>query len=88
MASGRATEPVLRLLAEDALVRGDEAGTVRRYRELTDRYPQRVAYWTALAEAFHAASEAEAPEPGLWERVGERADGCLRAEERLWESLA
>jgi len=57
VAVGRATEPVLRLLAEDALVRGDAAGTVRRYRELTERYPQRVAYWTALAEAYRAAED-------------------------------
>ena len=44
--------------------------------------------WTALAEAFKTASESEEPEPGLWERVGECGEGCLRAEERLWESLA
>ena len=44
--------------------------------------------WTALAEAFHAASEADDPEPRLWERIGKEASGCLSAEERLWESLA
>ncbi len=52
VASGAATEPVVRLLAEDALVRGDDAATVHWYRELTERFPQRIGYWTALAETY------------------------------------
>jgi hypothetical protein len=44
--------------------------------------------WTALAEAFHAASESDEPETELWEKVGECAGACLEAEERLWQSLA
>jgi tetratricopeptide (TPR) repeat protein len=52
VAKGDATEPVMRLLAEDALVRADDTRTIRWYRELTVRYPQRVGYWTALAEAY------------------------------------
>jgi tetratricopeptide (TPR) repeat protein len=52
VAKGHAAEPVVRLLAEDAFVRGEDAATARWYRELTERYPQRVAYWTALAETY------------------------------------
>lgn len=44
--------------------------------------------WTALAEAFLAASEADAPEPGLWREVGRRARSVLEAEEGLWPRLA
>jgi hypothetical protein len=44
--------------------------------------------WTALAEALHAASEGEAPEPTLWARIAEAANRVLDCEERLWESLA
>jgi hypothetical protein len=46
------------------------------------------ARWTALAEALHAASEAEAPELALWSPVGEEVAGVLEAEERLWPALA
>jgi peptidoglycan/xylan/chitin deacetylase (PgdA/CDA1 family)/Tfp pilus assembly protein PilF len=53
--SGKASEPVIRLLAEDALVRGDDAATIRWYGELTQRYPQRAAYWIALVDAYRQA---------------------------------
>ncbi len=53
-ARGSASEPVVRLLAEDALVRGDDQATLRWYRELTERFPQRVPYWVALAETYRA----------------------------------
>jgi hypothetical protein len=43
--------------------------------------------WTALAEALHAASEAEEPQPSLWSAVGEAAAAVLGAEERLWPAL-
>lgn len=46
------------------------------------------AAWTALAEAFLAASESDDPEPALWAAIGERAEGCAEAEERLWTALA
>src|SRR5215211_1242633 len=46
------------------------------------------AAWTALAMALHEASEAQAPEPGLWSAVAERAGAVLDAEERLWPELA
>jgi hypothetical protein len=49
---------------------------------------QAAAGWTALAEALHAASEADEPEPELWSAVGERAAGVLETEERLWPELA
>jgi tetratricopeptide (TPR) repeat protein len=52
VARGRASEPVYRLLAEDAEVRGDYDGAVRWYGELVSRYPQRVAYWVALIERY------------------------------------
>jgi Butirosin biosynthesis protein H, N-terminal/Domain of unknown function (DUF4872) len=44
--------------------------------------------WSALAEAFRAASEAERPEPALWEAIGERAAGVAAAERALWSALA
>jgi hypothetical protein len=44
--------------------------------------------WTSLAEAFHAASESDEPEPPLWERIGHCAHACLEAEQRLWGALA
>jgi hypothetical protein len=47
-----------------------------------------AARWTALAEALHAASEADTPAPALWARVGEEAARVLDAEERLWPALA
>lgn len=44
--------------------------------------------WTELAEAFHAASEADDPEPALWEAVGEGAQAVEAAERELWSALA
>jgi tetratricopeptide (TPR) repeat protein/peptidoglycan/xylan/chitin deacetylase (PgdA/CDA1 family) len=52
VAAGHATEPVYRLLAEDAQVRMDDASTVRWYRDLVTRFPQRIAYWVTLAETY------------------------------------
>jgi hypothetical protein len=47
-----------------------------------------AARWTELAEAFHAASEREEPEPGHWRRVDAAAHRVAEAEERLWSELA
>jgi hypothetical protein len=44
--------------------------------------------WTELAEAFHAASEPEEPEPPLWEEIGAAAAEVAAAELRLWTALA
>ncbi|MEK6326682.1 MAG: BtrH N-terminal domain-containing protein [Actinomycetota bacterium] len=44
--------------------------------------------WTALAEDLLAASEADAPRPEIWSRVGAAAAEVLDAEERLWPALA
>ena len=41
-----------------------------------------------LAGSLLEASEAEAPTPALWSRIGERAAAVLEAEERLWPALA
>ena len=46
-----------------------------------------AARWTALAEAFRAASEGEEPEPEPWRAVGEGAEAVLDAERSLWTSL-
>jgi hypothetical protein len=43
--------------------------------------------WTVLADSLLTASEADAPEPGLWSEVGEEAHRVLDAEERLWTAL-
>jgi hypothetical protein len=45
------------------------------------------ARWTALAEAFKAASENEQPEAGLWRDVDETAAAVAATEERLWTAL-
>jgi hypothetical protein len=47
-----------------------------------------AARWTELAEAFHAASERDEPDPGLWGRVNSAAHRVAEAEERLWSELA
>jgi hypothetical protein len=47
-----------------------------------------AAAWTNLAEAFHAASECDDPEPTLWRRIDAAANRVAEAEERLWSSLA
>lgn len=46
-----------------------------------------AAGWTALAEAFRAASEEDEPRPQLWQAVGEGASAVLEAERRLWTAL-
>jgi Butirosin biosynthesis protein H, N-terminal/Domain of unknown function (DUF4872) len=45
------------------------------------------ARWSALAEAFKAASESEEPRPQLWRAVGEGAEQVATAERRLWTAL-
>jgi hypothetical protein len=47
-----------------------------------------AARWTDLAAAFHAASEREDPDPGLWREIDAAARKCANAEERLWTELA
>jgi Butirosin biosynthesis protein H, N-terminal/Domain of unknown function (DUF4872) len=47
-----------------------------------------AAAWTELAAAFHAASEEDDPEPGLWRRIDAAANRVAEAEKRLWTSLA
>jgi hypothetical protein len=44
--------------------------------------------WTGLANAFHAASESEEPDPALWRDIDTAANGVAGAEDRLWTSLA
>jgi hypothetical protein len=56
-------------------------------REEASLAAEAAAHWTALAEALHAASEAERPEPAIWSRVGAEAAAALAAEERLWPAL-
>lgn len=46
-----------------------------------------AARWTELAEAFHAASEREDPDPALWREIDARARRVATAEERLWTAL-
>jgi hypothetical protein len=43
--------------------------------------------WTALAEAFHAASENEQPDPALWAQIDSAANRVAEAEQRLWAEL-
>jgi hypothetical protein len=47
-----------------------------------------AAEWTALADAFHEASEQDDPEPATWARIGDLTGSVLEAEERLWQHLA
>jgi hypothetical protein len=47
-----------------------------------------AAGWTALAASLLDASEAEEADPGLWSAIGDRAQGVLDSEERLWTALA
>jgi Butirosin biosynthesis protein H, N-terminal/Domain of unknown function (DUF4872) len=44
--------------------------------------------WTALAEAFHEASEQDDSEPPTWARIGDLTGAVLEREERLWHRLA
>jgi len=56
--------------------------------EQAPRAAEAASAWTALGAALLAASEAEAPDPGLWARAGDAASRVLDAEERLWPALA
>jgi hypothetical protein len=47
-----------------------------------------AARWTELATAFHAASERDDPEPGLWREIDSAAHRVFEAEQRLWTALA
>ncbi len=47
-----------------------------------------AARWTELAGAFHAASESEEPEIGLWRAVDGAARAVFEAEQSLWTALA
>jgi Butirosin biosynthesis protein H, N-terminal/Domain of unknown function (DUF4872) len=49
-----------------------------------------AAAWTELADAFHAASEVDDPDPDpdLWRQIDVAANRVAKAEERLWASLA
>ncbi len=44
--------------------------------------------WTDLANAFHAASERDEPDPKLWGEIDTAANRVARVEEGLWGSLA
>ncbi|MDX6609467.1 MAG: hypothetical protein QOF85_1392 [Solirubrobacterales bacterium] len=43
--------------------------------------------WAELADAFHAASERDDPEPGLWREIDVAAHRVAEAELRLWTAL-
>ena len=47
-----------------------------------------AAAWTDLAEAFHAASERDDPDPALWRRIDGAAGEVAATEDRLWSELA
>jgi hypothetical protein len=47
-----------------------------------------AAAWTALAGAFHAASEQKDPDTDLWREIDTMANRVAEAEERLWSTLA
>ena len=47
-----------------------------------------AARWTELAEAFHAASESDEPEPSSGARSTRPRSGVREAEQRLWTALA
>jgi hypothetical protein len=47
-----------------------------------------AARWTALAGAFHAASESDEAEPALWSAVDVAAKEVAAAETSLWTALA
>ena len=57
-------------------------------RQEAERCRAVAAAWTALAEALHAASESDAPEPAHWRRIAAEAGSVLDGEERLWHALA
>jgi hypothetical protein len=47
-----------------------------------------AARWTELAGAFHAASERDDAEAGLWREIDAAAQRVFAAEQRLWTALA
>jgi Butirosin biosynthesis protein H, N-terminal/Domain of unknown function (DUF4872) len=52
------------------------------------RAAEAAARWTELANAFHAASEREDPDPELWREIDSAAKRVAEAEGRLWSALA
>jgi Butirosin biosynthesis protein H, N-terminal/Domain of unknown function (DUF4872) len=44
--------------------------------------------WTALAGAFHTASEHDEPDPELWRQIDTAANRVAETEEHLWVSLS
>jgi hypothetical protein len=62
----------------------DEAG----HEEGSDLAARAAEGWTALAGAFHEASEQDAAASATWERVGELTRQVLAAEEALWGRLS
>ena len=44
--------------------------------------------WAAVAEAARSASEGDDADPGVWAKLGRRAESVLEVETALWESLA
>jgi hypothetical protein len=49
---------------------------------------QAAADWTALADAFRAASERDEPDPKTWSGIGKLTGKVLADEETLWDRLA
>jgi hypothetical protein len=47
-----------------------------------------AARWSELANAFHAASERDDPDPALWREIDTAAHRVAEAEQRLWNALA
>ena len=58
------------------------------YREQVGLAESAAEAWTALADAFFAASEEERPAAARWQRIAAEAERCAEAEERLWTGLA
>jgi hypothetical protein len=46
-----------------------------------------AARWSELAAALAEASQAETPDPGRWQAIGDLAGAVLDTEERLWPAL-
>ncbi|HEY2334930.1 MAG TPA: BtrH N-terminal domain-containing protein [Solirubrobacterales bacterium] len=61
----------------------DEAG-----RQEAPLAAEAAARWTDLAGAFHAASEHDDPDPGLWREIDAAAHRVAEAENNLWTALA
>jgi uncharacterized protein DUF4872 len=62
----------------------DEAG----FGEGSELAAHAAADWTALADAFRAASELDEPEPDHWHGIGELTRSVLIREDALWSRLA